>query len=204
MAMLEACLHWSVCPSSEAADPFSSSRSRRSVSPQRLALEILTKLSIKDQNVDLILATRPFSRIEKLFAYLVNLICDRKDQMLREFAVVLLANLAGGDYVAARAIALHKGAISGLISFLEECEETGMSHRRMFPAVQQTVNFGTIEFMMVKCATTLLCLARLDDNRSSFVKFQLRLLSLSMSQLLDQKVVGIMSSVLYELSHDSS
>ncbi|XP_078493249.1 AT-rich interactive domain-containing protein 1A-like isoform X3 [Ciona intestinalis] len=204
MAMLEACLHWSVCPSSDASDSFSSSRSRRMLSPQRLALEILTKLSIKDQNVDLILATRPFSRIEKLFGYLVNLICDRKDQTLREFAIVLIANLAGGDTVAARAIALQKGAISGLISFLEECEETGMSNRRMFSAVQQNINCGTIEFMMIKCSTTILCLAKLDENRSSFVKYQLRLLSLSMSQILDPKVIRIMSSVLYELSHDSS
>nr|XP_018669930.1 AT-rich interactive domain-containing protein 1A-like isoform X1 [Ciona intestinalis] len=204
MAVLEACLHWSVCPSSDASDSFSSSRSRRMLSPQRLALEILTKLSIKDQNVDLILATRPFSRIEKLFGYLVNLICDRKDQTLREFAIVLIANLAGGDTVAARAIALQKGAISGLISFLEECEETGMSNRRMFSAVQQNINCGTIEFMMIKCSTTILCLAKLDENRSSFVKYQLRLLSLSMSQILDPKVVRIMSSVLYELSHDSS
>uniref|UniRef100_F6U2A4 SWI/SNF-like complex subunit BAF250 C-terminal domain-containing protein n=1 Tax=Ciona intestinalis TaxID=7719 RepID=F6U2A4_CIOIN len=202
MAVLEACLHWSVCPSSDASDSFSSSRSRRMLSPQRLALEILTKLSIKDQNVDLILATRPFSRIEKLFGYLVNLICDRKDQTLREFAIVLIANLAGGDTVAARAIALQKGAISGLISFLEECEETGMSNRRMFSAVQQNINCGTIEFMMIKCSTTILCLAKLDENRSSFVKYQLRLLSLSMSQILDPKVVRIMSSVLYELSHD--
>ena len=49
----------------------------------------------------------------------MNLICDRKDQTLREFSIVLLSNLASGDVIAARAIALQKASISGLISFLE-------------------------------------------------------------------------------------
>lgn len=49
----------------------------------------------------------------------MSLICDRKNQTLREFAIVLLSNLASGDVVAARAIALQKASISGLIAFLE-------------------------------------------------------------------------------------
>lgn len=44
---------------------------------------------------------------------------DRKDQTLREFAIVLLSNLSEADCVAARAIALQKGAIANLIGFLE-------------------------------------------------------------------------------------
>ncbi|XP_076818365.1 AT-rich interactive domain-containing protein 1A-like isoform X2 [Clavelina lepadiformis] len=202
LALLEACLHWSVCPSSDACDPFSA-KSKYFLSVQRLALEILTKLSIKDQNVDLMLATRPFSRIEKLFAYLVNLICDRRDPTLREFAIVLLSNLSMGESVAARAIALQSGAISSLIAFLEECEETGVSSRRMFPG-QMAINCGTTVFMMVKAARTLLALAKITENKQSFIKFQLRLLSLSMSQILGHDVTPIISAVLYELTHDIS
>jgi len=49
----------------------------------------------------------------------VTFLCDRKDQTLREFAVVLLSNLSSGDVTAARAIALQKGSLCGLLSFLE-------------------------------------------------------------------------------------
>ena len=47
------------------------------ISAQRLSIEILTKLSIKHHNVDLILATRPFGRLEKLFNFLVSSLCNR-------------------------------------------------------------------------------------------------------------------------------
>lgn len=204
LVILESCLHWSICQSSDAIDPFSHGRGSNGLSPRRISLEILTKLSLKDGNVDLILATRPFSRIEKLFATLVSLICDRKDQTLREFAIVLLSNLASGDVIAARAIALQKASISGLIAFLEECEETGVSNRRLFAASQGNVNCGTTPYMMTKCAKALLSLAQVPQNKQAFIKYQLRLLSLSMSQFIGDIAMGTMSSVIYELNHEST
>jgi len=205
LAILESCLHWSICQSSDAIDPFSShGRGSDDLSPRRISLEILTKLSLRDGNVDLIFATRPFSRIEKLFTTLVSLICDRKNQTLREFAIVLLSNLASGDVIAARAIALQKASISGLIAFLEECEETGVSNRRLFAASQGNVNCGTTQYMMTKCAKALLSLAKVPQNKQAFIKYQLRLLSLSMSQFIGDIAMGTMSSVIYELNHGNA
>nr|CAB3222863.1 AT-rich interactive domain-containing protein 1A-like [Phallusia mammillata] len=199
LAVIEACLHWSVCPSSDANDTFYGKLRPQYISPQRLSLEILTKLTIKEHNIDLILATRPFSRIEKLFNFLVGLLCDRKEQTMREFAVVLLCNLSSGDVTAARAIALQKGSLSGLISFLEESEEYGINHRRMLPSAP--IDCHTTPFMMLKCAKTLLALAQVHENKPGFVKFQLRLLSLSMSQFLAPNVTSTITSVLFEVSH---
>ncbi|KAJ8386300.1 hypothetical protein AAFF_G00174960 [Aldrovandia affinis] len=59
LPLLDGLLHWAVCPSAEALDPFPTLGANGSLSPQRLVLETLSKLSIQDNNVDLILAT-PF------------------------------------------------------------------------------------------------------------------------------------------------
>lgn len=198
--IIDACLHWSVCSSADAQDPFPSNSLRTILSPQSLSIEILTKLSMKEANVDLILATRPYRRLEKLFKKLTIMVGNRKDQMLREFAIVLLSNFSAVES-ASRAIALQSGAISNLLSFLEECEETGLNNQRMFPAGQD-LNCGTISYMMQRCALTLLRLARINENRPLFLKHNLRLLSLSMAVLLGRPVLSILSSVLYELNNE--
>lgn len=56
LPILDGLLHWMVCPSTEAQDPFSSAGGFSSFTPQRLVLECLCKLSIQDCNVDLLLA----------------------------------------------------------------------------------------------------------------------------------------------------
>ncbi|XP_039262266.2 AT-rich interactive domain-containing protein 1A-like isoform X1 [Styela clava] len=198
--IIDTCLHWSVCSSADAQDPFPSNSLRTILSPQSLCVEILTKLSMKEDNVDLILATRPYRRLEKLFQKLTIMVGNRKDQMLREFAIVLLSNFSEVES-AARAIALQSGAISNLLSFLEECEETGLNNQRMFPAGQE-LNCGTISYMMKRCALTLLRLARINENRPLFMKHHLRLLSLSMAVLLGSPVLSILSSILYELNNE--
>ncbi|KAG5842537.1 hypothetical protein ANANG_G00178670 [Anguilla anguilla] len=120
LPLLDGLLHWAVCPSAEALDPFPTLGANGSLSPQRLVLETLSKLSIQDNNVDLILATPPFSRLEKLYGTLVRLVGERKVPVCREMAVVLLANLAQGDSLAARAIAVQKGSVGNLLGFLED------------------------------------------------------------------------------------
>uniref|UniRef100_A0A3Q3WMP7 ARID domain-containing protein n=1 Tax=Mola mola TaxID=94237 RepID=A0A3Q3WMP7_MOLML len=120
LPLLDGLLHWAVCPSAEALDPFPTLGPHGALSPQRLVLETLSKLSIQDNNVDLILATPPFSRLEKLYGSLVRLVGERKVAVCREMAVVLLANLAQGDSLAARAIAVQKGSVGNLLGFLED------------------------------------------------------------------------------------
>ncbi|KAI3363975.1 hypothetical protein L3Q82_001573 [Scortum barcoo] len=97
LPILDGLLHWMVCPSAKAQDPFSSAGGFSSLTPQRLVLECLCKLSIQDCNVDLLLATPPFDRQQKLYATLVRLVGERKSQVCREMAVAVLSNLAQGD-----------------------------------------------------------------------------------------------------------
>ena len=143
--LIDGLLHWSTCYSGEAIDSLHSSI----LSAQRLSIEILTKLSVHEMNMDFILATPPFYRIVSLFHVLTDwLIVDEINGVFsnwhppsitssshfypnssrpqthtqREFAVVLLNALTRCDPLAANVIARIPYAISLLINFLEDYE----------------------------------------------------------------------------------
>lgn len=204
MPVLDGLLHWGVCPSSYAHDPMPTMSQNSVLSPQRLALEALSKLSIQEHNVDLLLATPPFDRLDEFFSLLASNLVRTKEQPLREMSVVLLSNLVQGDSSATRAIACQQSMIPNLLSFLEEFEVNalqianthGINMLRDNPEIM-----GTSLDMLRRTANSLVCLARVDNNKPLFIKFQQRLLHLVMSQILDQQVALLISDVLYEITH---
>lgn len=186
LSLLDGLLHWASDSSNYALDPFPAPSIN--VSPQRLALESLAKLSIIEGNVDLILATPPWSRTERLFGVLMRLLSSNEEQTIREFSLVLLSNLTPADSGIARKVALTGSAIPRLISFLE----TSLTD----PEAQSTT-----PDMLKRAAQTLKCLSHLVDNHSLFAQHQQRLLNLMMSQKLDREVVPIVADVIFEISH---
>ncbi|KAM4633552.1 AT-rich interactive domain-containing protein 1B isoform 3-T3 [Polymixia lowei] len=200
LPILDGLLHWMVCPAAEAQDPFTCVGGSSSLTPQRLVLECLCKLSIQDSNVDLLLATPPFSRQGKLFATLVRHVADRKSQVCREMAVAVLSNLARGEPTAARAIALQKGSVGTLIGFLEDSVAVAQyqqsPHGALHPPAHQeppSVN------MMCRAAKALLAMAQVEENRAEFVLFESRLLDISLSSALSSSVAAIMCEVLFKI-----
>jgi len=203
--ILDSCLHWTICTSSEAQDPFNAVQSSSNpslISPQSLSIEILTKLSMRTFNVDFILAIRPYSKIEKMFAFLVKLISERKEPALREFSFVLISNILNAYKDTSRTICKQKSAVSTFITFLEECESNGRNSINMFPS-QHQINCGTTNYMMIKCTDILQNLAKLPENRTLFIRHQFRLIELSMSKVLPEKVTKTLSSVLHVLTQTS-
>lgn len=95
--ILDGLLHWAVCPAAYGQDPFPTLSPGAYLSPQRLAIEALVKLSVIQGNVDLLLATPPFSRIEKLCQLLCRSLCRTEEQVMREFALNLLYYLSAAD-----------------------------------------------------------------------------------------------------------
>lgn len=199
LPVLDGLLHWAVCSSAEAQDPFSTLGPNAVLSPQRLVLETLSKLSIQDNNVDLILATPPFSRLEKLYSTMVRFLSDRKNPVCREMAVVLLANLAQGDSLAARAIAVQKGSIGNLLGFLEDSlaatqfqqSQASLLHMQNAPSEPTSVD------MMRRAARALLALAKVDENHSEFTLYESRLLDISVSPLMNSLVSQVICDVLF-------
>uniref|UniRef100_A0A8C7ENL6 AT-rich interaction domain 1B n=1 Tax=Neovison vison TaxID=452646 RepID=A0A8C7ENL6_NEOVI len=201
LPILDGLLHWMVCPSAEAQDPFPTVGPNSVLSPQRLVLETLCKLSIQDNNVDLILATPPFSRQEKFYATLVRYVGDRKNPVCREMSMALLSNLAQGDALAARAIAVQKGSIGNLISFLEDGvtmaqyqqSQHNLLHMQPPPLEPPSVD------MMCRAAKALLAMARVDENRSEFLLHEGRLLDISISAVLNSLVASVICDVLFQI-----
>lgn len=199
LPLLDGLLHWAVCPSAEAQDPFPTLGPHSALSPQRLVLETLSKLSIQDNNVDLILATPPISRLEKLYGNLVRLIGDRKIAVCREMAVVLLANLAQGDTMAARAIAVQKGSVGNLLGFLEDSlAATQLQQTQSSLLHLQGMHFEpTSPDMMRRAARALHALAKVEENHSEFTLHESRLLDLSVSPLMNSLVSHVICDVLF-------
>ncbi|KAG5858088.1 hypothetical protein ANANG_G00026390 [Anguilla anguilla] len=199
LPLLDGLLHWAVCPSAEAQDPFPTLGPSAALSPQRLVLEALSKLSVQDSNVDLILATPPFSRLEKLFGTLVRLVGERKVPVCREMAVVLLANLAQGDSLAARAIAVQRGSVGNLLGFLEDSlaaaqfqqSPSSLLHLQGAPLEPTSAD------MMRRAARALHALARLPENRGEFTLYESRLLDISVSPLMNSLVSHVICDVLF-------
>ncbi|XP_051519086.1 AT-rich interactive domain-containing protein 1A-like isoform X1 [Myxocyprinus asiaticus] len=199
LPLLDGLLHWVVCPSAEAIDPFPTLGLNGTLSPQRLVLETLSKLSIHDNNVDLILATPPFSRLEKLYGSLVRMVGERKVPVCREMAVVLLANLAQGDNVAARAIAVQKGSVGNLLGFLEDSLAATQFHQSQGSLLHlQGAHFEpTSVDMMRRAARALHALAKVEENHSEFTLYESRLLDISVSPLMNSLVSHVICDVLF-------
>ncbi|XP_055546212.1 trithorax group protein osa isoform X2 [Wyeomyia smithii] len=201
--ILDGLLHWSVCPSAHGQDPFPTLGINSVLSPQRLALEALCKLCVTDANVDLVIATPPFTRLEKLCSVLTRHLCKNEDQVLREFSVNLLHYLAAADSAMARTVAMQSPCVSYLVAFIEQAEQTALG-----VANQHGINYlrdnpdsmGTSLDMLRRAAGTLLHLARHPDNRPLFMQQEQRLLGLVMSHILDQQVALIISKVLFQCS----
>jgi len=202
LPLLDGLLHWVVCQSSEARDPMPTAPSKYALSPKRLALETLAKLSITDNNVDLILATPPVSRLKGVFKELVKAIGIKSSIPVREFAVVVLDNLSHGDNIIASIIE-QKSCIGNILLFLEEAEKNTSSYVSGGGVVQPGLSAedvcGTSVNMLRRAADILLCLARGVIDKSPFLPYVHRLLSLATSQMMDTSVLKILSEIMYEL-----
>ena len=220
--LMSGLLEWAVSPAAAAQDSFPHVGPHSPISPQRLAIEALCKLCVQvrsaaaphrelritlvlfqEHNVDLLLSTPPFSRIEKLCGFLSKKLYRSEDQVLREFAINLLFYFSQADSGVARTIALQENTISLLIGFIEQAESNAL-----LVAQQHGVNalrdnpdsMGTSLDMLRRAANTLHYLSRHPDNKTMFVKHEERLLNLVMSQILDQGVASIISQVLFQVT----
>ncbi|XP_033209829.1 trithorax group protein osa isoform X4 [Belonocnema kinseyi] len=205
--VLDGLLHWAVCPAAHGQDPFPTVSLNSSLSPQRLALEALCKLCVTESNVDLVVATPPYSRLQRLCLVLTRLLCRSEEQVLREFGVNLLHFLSAADSGVARTIALQTPCVALLVAFIEQAESSALqvANQHGLPALRDNPeSMGTSLDMLRRAAGTLLNLARHPDNRTLILQHESRLLALVMSQILDQQVAAIVARVLFQCSRSVS
>ncbi|CAK9815065.1 Trithorax group protein osa [Anthophora plagiata] len=204
--VLDGLLHWAVCPAAHGQDPFPTVGPNSTLSPQRLALEALCKLCVTECNVDLVVATPPYSRLQRLCSVLTRLLCRSEEQVLREFGVNLLHFLSAADSGVARTIALQTPCVALLVAFIEQAESSalGVANQHGLAALRDNPeSMGTSLDMLRRAAGTLLNLARHPDNRTLLLQHESRLLNLVMSQILDQQVAAIVARVLFQCSRST-
>jgi len=206
-------IHWSICKSKEAQDTLITISETSMLSPQRLAIETLSKMTIHEINVDLILVT--ISNMRPYLNMLVNILCSewlvkRDDETLREFAIVLMTAMAKCDQFAARAISKY---VSFLIGYIEEFEEQTRRITLTHPNLNtnnegySNINeehLGTTIEMLRRCANCIMYLSLFNENISYIMKYEHRLLDLTTSQYVDYKVVQTLAQVLFYCSSSSS
>jgi len=200
--ILDGLLEWAVSSSAYAQDPFPNVGPHSPISPQRLAIETLCKLCLLEGNVDLILSTPPYSRIERLALLLAKKLYRYEDQVLREFSINLLYYLSGADSGVARTIALSDTTVGLLLGFIEQAEQNAMmvAQKHGVNALRDNPeSMGTSLDMLRRAASTLGNLSKHPDNIPLFVRQEQRLLALVMSQILDQGVASILSHVLFHI-----
>ena len=193
-------LHWGVCPSAQAADPLPDSALVYSLSPQRLVLETLAKMSISEINVDFLLATPPLTRLDLLFSQLVQFIGQKKHPVMRQFALVLLSNLAQGNETTSRLIGQQKLVVSLLLECIESSEHASCASNGQLVGGFDPNDPNSLSVAMLRrAATTLHCLAKVPPNRTAFLPFRDRLLYLATSQYVEPSVSSILMDMLFEL-----
>ena len=193
-------LHWLVCPSSQATDPLPDSAMVFNLSPQRLVVEALAKMSISEMNVDYILATPPLTRLDMVYQHLVQFISQKKYPAVRQFALVILSNFAQGGEAASRMIGQQKMVIPLLIECLESSEQTILSTKGRYPGGYNPDDPNSLSVAMLRrAAITLHCLTKVPITRVSFLPFRDRLLHLSTLEFLDPSVSTILTDILFEL-----
>lgn len=198
--IVDGLLHWLVCPSSRSVDPLPDFAMATSLSPQKLVLETLAKMSILDSNVNFILATPPLSRIDLIFSHLVQWFGQKKLPVVRQFALVLLANLAQGDESLGQMIGEQRMTVSLLLECLEVAEQAACTSGGQLVGGYNPDDPNSLSIAMLRRAATLLhCLSKVPLNRAAFLPFRDRLLYLSTSEYVEPSISNILMDILFEL-----
>ena len=192
LSLLDGLLHWAVCRAAIARD----SQKPDNISFQLSALEILAKLTMKESNNDLILATPPYSRIEALYGILVDSLARDENAVIRELSLVILSNLAQADIVGARIVLYHKYSISNIINFIEQYEIARSPH-----FVQQPNSMNSHYMVRRACQFLLILLnVSIKDEIRFIRRYEERIRNLALSQLLDEDISKIVADVLFRIS----
>ncbi len=219
--LLEGLLHWATCQTAAATDPLPG---HRVISPCRLALEALNRLSVNEANVSMLLATiRDGPTAGKLFDRLASWLALPEDQVTRELALSTIHYLTEPPSNASHPQGASDGCasnnattyglsmlaqakpcpVAGLTSFIEmaEAKTRKIIDQYGVQALQEQPELMGTSLELVRRAGALL--ERLAANPVGRARFspelELRLLGLATSRVLDATVAQLLSGCLFNL-----
>ena len=200
-------LHWISCPSSEGLDPMPTAPAQHALSPRRMAIETLAKVSINSSNIDPLVSCSSDAQLKDVSDVLVQVIASKRPIPTREFAIILLDNLSQSERFASL-LARRKSSITNVIKFIQEAEKNTSNYLSQGGRVQPGLNAedicGTSISLLRRSVNILLSVAKCACNASILLPHTDHLLALSTSQMIDTSVLALLSEVLFELSqHDN-
>ncbi|KAK6727736.1 hypothetical protein RB195_005426 [Necator americanus] len=191
-------LHWCASTVPEATDPIPPA----AVSPRNYSLEIMCKMSVLERNVDMLLSTGAWPRLEKIVRMLAKMLSMSEETHNREFAIVILNAFCNSSEAVCYVAAMETPTIANLVSFIETSDQS--MHQVMqthgMPALRDNPEMmGTSVGMLRRAAAMLRLLVKVPEAYRVYAKFQQRLLQFTMSQLMDSRVAGMIADALYEI-----
>ena len=178
--LIFALIHWLTCPSSICHDPLPRLSNTSMLSPKRLVLECLSKLSVLPSNVDYMLATPP-NQLRELIRELSKWSVNKKDTIARQFVFMLLHNLCGTSDLCPHYLIARQTPI---LQVLMECvaqpppfQPLQMQRSNKMSNIQEEFTFTCT--LRRRATWTLLRLSTHPENRSVFLELQPRLLTLA-------------------------
>ncbi|KHJ95455.1 hypothetical protein OESDEN_04602 [Oesophagostomum dentatum] len=191
-------LHWCASSVPEAVDPIPPA----AVSPRNYSLEIMCKMSVLERNVDMLLSTGAWPRIEKIVRMLAKMLSMSEETHNREFAIVILNAFCNASEAVCYVAAMQTPTIAHLVSFIETSDQS--MHQVMqthgMPALRDNPEMmGTSVGMLRRAAAMLRLLVKVPEAYRVYAKYQQRLLQFTMSQLMDSRVAGMIADALYEI-----
>lgn len=136
--ILEGLIHWTVCPSAVAHDtlPTVCQNLAGELSAKCLAMEALSKLTVNDSNIDLLIATPTPPQLSQFIHFLIQQLPNSSftgwhssatNQLVREFSLVVLCSLVVCDERVCNIVADHPFAVEYLTMLLEEFNRAAKS-----------------------------------------------------------------------------
>ena len=197
--ILDAILHWTTCFTTVANDSNSFSSIGHtepgSIMPSfaMLALETTSKLCILDSNVDLLMATPPFSRVVSLIHRLSELLSfgavgDQveddspswmSDQIAREFSLVILSSLVQTYPTCAHLLAINRNLISILLNFIEvQCLKMHIAANASTPPLYNNCSPDMLKRAVIILHRVSQVKGKDELERQSLLRYKDRLLDL--------------------------
>ncbi|OQV15940.1 putative Trithorax group protein osa [Hypsibius exemplaris] len=209
--ILEGLIHWTTCPSSMAQDVLPTAVSQHpsgELSAKCLALEAISKLSVTDANIDLLIAAPSSAQLAHFIHELIQLLPSSSPwtataHLLREFAMVVLCSLVTCEERVCHIVAEHPFGLEYLTMLLEEFDRMAQ-HGLKFDGHEgpmPTPNSAFSAMMLRKTIEILLTMAELPAVRNILAKYQLRFWNLIVAyHFPDGMALTGLTKILYLLS----
>jgi AT-rich interactive domain-containing protein 1 len=195
--IFNALIHWTVSHSVLSKDPIVP---WGIICPRDFCLEIIAKMSVIENNVDLLLSTGSWKRIEEFVRIVSDLLHMGEDTPIREFALVIMGALCQASESVCVIAALETNIVKNVISFMEAVDSKmhevvstkGMNELRNNPEC-----IGTSIGMLRRAGLLLSYIVQYESCRKPFLKYMNNLINLTISHYMDTRVAIQIASIVH-------